>query len=100
MAPQTTSKPATPPYDADALHQRLISAIGTTPVILLSGPVGSGKSTILASAPVPNGKDRRIYDYEDSMPYLDAGKDGTDLYTPAHQRFRMVRKSFPDMTDF
>lgn len=102
MAPDTkpVSKPATIAYDADALHQRLVAALGVTPVIIFSGATGVGKSTVLASAPVPKGKERRVLDHEDSMPFLDAGPQGADLYTPAHQKFRMNRTAFPKLEDY
>jgi hypothetical protein len=65
--------------------------------LIFTGPTGSGKSTVLASVPVPEGKRRLVLDFEDSMAYLDAGADGEDLYLPRRHAFRMERIVFPTL---
>jgi len=67
---------------------------------VVSGEPGSGKSVVLASCPVPEGKIRLALDYEGSMADLDAGPQGEDVYLPRKLSFRMERKEFPTFEDF
>lgn len=67
---------------------------------IFSGEPGSGKSTVIASVPIPDGKVRLVMDNEDSMAYLDAGAQGADVYTPRRQQFAMVRKVFPTLAEY
>lgn len=67
--------------------------------LIVSGPSGSGRSTVLASVPVPEGKQRITLDFSDSMAYLDAGKDGEDIYQQRKQQFHMERVVFPAFED-
>jgi hypothetical protein len=55
---------------------------------------------LLASVPTPEGKQRLVLDNEDSMAYLDAGREGEDIYSPTRQQFKMVRKAFPELVDY
>lgn len=68
--------------------------------MVFAGEPGSGKSCVLASVPVPQDKIRLAMDSEDSMAYLDAGKDGVDIYTPRRQQFRMNREVMPDIPTY
>ena len=96
----TTQPAPTYEYDAPRLHQRLRAALPAPALrLLFTGPVGSGKSTVLAGVPVPEGKIRLVLDFEDSMAYLDAGPEGQDLYLPRRQAFRMERMVFPTLAD-
>ncbi len=96
-----TIQPApTQHYDAAELDRRLRAALPAPALrLLFTGPVGSGKSTVLASVPVPAGKTRLVLDFEDSMAYLDAGPDGEDLYLPRRHVFRMERLVFPALSE-
>ena len=93
-------------YNANLLHERLMSAFQSrypgfrSMRFVFSSEPGGGKSTVLASVPVPNGKARICFDNEDSMAYLDAGQEGTDIYTPRRQQFRMHRLVFPSIEDY
>jgi DNA polymerase III delta prime subunit len=88
-------------YDADVLYKRLMEAVNNeAPTLIFSGPPGAGKSTVLAAVPVEKGKERRVYDHENSMKSLDGGLAGIDLYSRRHQRFRMNRKRFPKLEDY
>jgi hypothetical protein len=93
-------------YNANQLNERILKAIQVKYPnfkafrFIVSSTPGQGKSTLLASVPTPEGKQRLVLDNEDSMAYLDAGKEGNDIYTPTRQQFRMVRKSFPELADY
>jgi hypothetical protein len=93
-------------YPSNALHERMMTALKTVYPgfvswrMIVSGPPGSGKSTVEASFPVPDGKNRYFADAEDSMAYLDGGKDCADWYAPRKQRFHMVRVRMPDLGDY
>jgi hypothetical protein len=65
--------------------------------IIMAGPPGSGKSVAAGSFPVAKNKQRLVLDFEDSMAFIDAGEQGTDVYTPRKQRFAMRRLVFPDL---
>jgi hypothetical protein len=67
--------------------------------IVFSGPTGSGKSVAAASFPTPEDKQRTVFDFEDSMAYIDATETGVDIYTPRKQRFRMKRYIYPTLHD-
>ena len=93
-------------YKANQLHERLMAAFQNrypgfrAMRFIFSSEPGGGKSTILASVPVVTGRARVIMDNEDSMAYLDAGKEGVDVYTPNRLQFRMSRKVFPILEDY
>jgi hypothetical protein len=91
-------------YNADELHKKLMGTIRSqypnfnTFRMIFAGASGCGKSTVCASFPVS--KKRIIFDGEDSMAFLDAGLEGTDVYTPRKQRFRMQRIAYPTIRDY
>jgi hypothetical protein len=67
--------------------------------MIVSGSCGSGRSTVLASVPVPEGKQRIALDFSDSMAYLDSGREREDVYQPRKQQFHMERMVFPAFED-
>ena len=93
-------------YNAYALNERLMRAFQARDPnfralrMIFSSEPGGGKSTVLASVPVAAGKQRLIFDNEDSMAYLDGGKDGVDVYTPRRQQFAMIRMVMPSLWDY
>ena len=94
----TTQPAPTHDYSAPLLDQRLRACLAAPALrLIFTGPTGSGKSTVLASVPVPESKIRLVLDFEDSMAYLDAGLDGEDLYLPRRHTFRMQRLVFPTL---
>lgn len=90
-------------YDRDLLHKEMMDAFKSiypgfsTLKIIFSGEPGSGKSTVISSVPVPAIKHRIVLDNEDSCAFLDAGKDGGDIYEPRRQQFQMIRMRFPTL---
>lgn len=93
-------------YNAHDINERMIAAFrGKYPNwrslrLIVSSTPGGGKSTLLASTPIPEGKTRLILDNEDSMAYLDAGREGVDVYTPNTLQFKMIRFPFPTIEDY
>lgn len=93
-------------YNSTTLHERLMKAFtdrypGFRAMrFVFSSEPGGGKSTLLASVPVPTGKMRIYMDGEDSAAYLDNGENGVDVYTPNRQQFRMKRKAFPTLNEY
>lgn len=93
-------------YNADQLHVDLMKTFqdrypGFRAMrFIFSSVPGGGKSTVLASVPIPKDKKRICMDNEDSMAYLDAGPDGIDILTPNRLQFRMHRKAFPTLEDY
>jgi hypothetical protein len=96
----TTQPAPTLTYDANRLDERLRAALPAPALrLIFTGPIGSGKSTVLAAVPVPQGKTRLALDFEDSMAYLDAGPEGADVYLPRRHAFRMERLVFPRLVE-
>ncbi len=93
-------------YPNDDLHNRLMTAMKTVYpgfsnlMLLVSGPTGTGKSFVAASFPVLAGKTRYFGDSEDSMKFVDGGKDCVDYYAPRRYRFHMTREKMPDMATY
>jgi hypothetical protein len=90
-------------YDPYELHNKLQTVMKrmypgfSSIAAILTGEPGTGKSTVIASAPLPPNTKRLIFDMEGSMDYLDAGPEGMDIYTPNRQTFSMVRVKFPSI---
>jgi hypothetical protein len=93
-------------YNAHDLYSQLMDTIQekypnfSTWRFVYSGSVGSGKSVVAASFPIPDDKIRYVMDGENSMQFIDAGIDGEDVYTPRKQRFRMKRVVYPTIRDY
>jgi hypothetical protein len=87
-------------YSATELDAKLREHNKGRPIrLVVSGSSGSGRSTVLASVPVPEGKQRIALDFSDSLAYLDAGLEGEDVYQPRRQQFHMERVIFPAFED-
>lgn len=93
-------------YNAVELNDRMMSVFRSRYPnfnalrLIFSSDPGGGKSVVLASVPVSEEKMRIAFDNEDSMAYIDAGKEGVDVYTPRTQQFRLHRIAFPTMEDY
>lgn len=93
-------------YNANQINDRILKAMQVKYPnfkafrFIVSSSPGQGKSTLLASVPTPENTQRLVLDNEDSMAYLDAGREGEDIYTPTRQQFKMIRKAFPELADY